>query len=105
MAMLNQKIRAIYAGALGALGLAVGGSIGPSTAQSNAGEARVGPLTLATAAAPHRPAAPAPSPTGARSTACRAPRRTRAATAARTRARTPAPTRAATRARTPPPTA
>src|SRR5687767_1409390 len=46
MALLNRKIRAIYAGALGALGLAAGAAFDPLSSRSEPGQAAVAPIAL-----------------------------------------------------------
>ena len=97
MAFLNRKIRAIYAGAFGALGLAVGSALDPLSSRSQDDPAMAAPIELK-AARTAKPAggtqrpphpckswsnggskesrssggAPVPSRTGARSTGSRA---------------------------------
>src|SRR5687767_9049052 len=46
MPLLNRKIRAIYAGALGALGIAVGAALDPLSSRSDDGQAATAPISL-----------------------------------------------------------
>src|ERR687895_356461 len=52
MAFLNRKIRAAYAGALGAFGLAVGAALDPLTSRSDDGRVAVAPVSLRAASSP-----------------------------------------------------
>src|SRR5688500_10045709 len=50
MAFLNRKIRAAYAGALGACGLVVGAALDPLSSRSDDGRVTVAPVSLTAAA-------------------------------------------------------